>query len=211
ENADTNFVRTLYQAGNGRTIAGTNRGLFVYDEKAAKWNPVRGLGQNIIYAVAEDRSQRLLVAAVSGFYVAAEQSGPLEEQSFTRLESGSGNADGVGSVRAIAQLNGATYFAIYGRGIERIDGSRSTLTWTNTAANPREVLSLLADGDRLLIGTSRDCVFVSDGKTIHDEPIFSALKGPPVRSITRTPDGSVWFGTSGGVFLCKAGGVCNLA
>jgi signal transduction histidine kinase len=52
-------------------------------------------------------------------------------------------------------------------------------------------------------------VFVSDGKTIRDEPAFATLKGPAVRSIARTPDGSLWFGTASGVFLCKDG-ACNL-
>ena len=86
DNSDTNFIRSLYQASSGRTIAGTNRGLFVYDEETSIWNPVPALGRNIIYAIAEDKSQRLLVASASGFYVAPRQSVPLEEQVFTRVE-----------------------------------------------------------------------------------------------------------------------------
>ena len=35
--------------------------------------------------------------------------------------------------REFAQFRGATYFAIYGRGIDRIDGGRGGLTWPNTA------------------------------------------------------------------------------
>ena len=99
----------------------------------------------------------------------------------------------------------------YGRGIDRLDGGRSSLTWPNTAGTAREVLSLLADGDdRLLIGTNRDGVFVSDGKTIREEPAFAAIKNAAVRSMARTPDGSLWFGTGSGVFLCPAGASCNL-
>lgn len=212
DNSDSNFVRALYQAGNGRTIAGSNRGLFVYDEKTATWNAVPGLGQNIIYAVAEDRAQRLLVASVSGFYVSPRQATPLEQQQFSRLESGSLAPDGVGSVRAIAQFNGATYFAIFGRGVERIDGGRASLNWSNAAPNPHEVISLLADGDqRLLIGTAKDGVFASDGKTVRDEPALAILKGPAVRSMARTPDGSLWFGTSAGIYLCRTEGGCTLA
>ncbi|HEX5888856.1 MAG TPA: two-component regulator propeller domain-containing protein, partial [Pyrinomonadaceae bacterium] len=212
ENSDSNFVRALYQTSNGKTIAGTNRGLFVYDDKTAAWTLVPGLGQNIIYAVAEDRSQRLLVASVSGFYVSLKQSAPVEEQQFARLESGALTADGVGSVRAIAQFNGASYYAIFGRGVDRLDGGRASLTWTNGAPGSREVLSLLADGDaRLLIGTAKDGVLVSDGKTVRDEPAFAILKGPAVRSMARTADGSLWFGTSSGVYLCRAEGGCTLA
>ena len=212
DNSESNFVRALFQTSSGRTVAGTNRGLFVYDEKAATWNSVPGLGQNIIYAVAEDRTQRLLVASVSGFYVASKQSTALEDQLFARLESGSVTPDGVGSVRAIAQFNGATYFVIFGRGVERIDGGRTSLGWSNGTPVTRDLISLLADGqDRLLIGSAKDGVFASDGKTIREEPAFAILKGPAVRSMTRTPDGSLWFGTSAGVYLCRTNGGCTLA
>ena len=147
DNGETDYVRSLFQSSGGRTIAGTNRGLFVYDEKTATWNSVPGLGRNVIYAIAEDKSQRLLVASASGLYVAPRQSVRLEEQAFTRVETGSAGPDTTGSVRAIIQFRGATYFAIYGRGIDRLDGGRSSLTWSNTAATAREVLSLLADGE----------------------------------------------------------------
>jgi signal transduction histidine kinase/ligand-binding sensor domain-containing protein len=212
DNSDTNFIRSLYQASSGRAIAGTNRGLFVYDDETSTWNSVPALGRNIIYAIAEDKSQRLLVASASGFYIAPRQSARLEEQVFTRVETGSGNADAAGSVRAIAQFGGATFFAIFGRGIERIDDGRTSLTWSNTSASAREPLSLLADGEeRLLIGTVRDGVFSSDGKTVNEEPAFATLKGPAVRSIARTSDGSLWFATGNGVFLCRKGSACNLA
>ena len=110
-------------------MAGTNRGLFVYDAETSQWTIVPGLGTNIIYAVSEDKLQRLLVAAASGFYVGPRQPTPLQDQVFTRLESGSVTADGVGSVRAITQFRGATYYAIYGRGIERMDGPRGSVSW----------------------------------------------------------------------------------
>jgi signal transduction histidine kinase len=151
------------------------------------------------------------VASVSGFYVSQKQSAPLEEQQFARLESGSITPDGVGSVRAIAQFNNATYYATFGRGVERIDGGRASLSWTSGTPSSREVLSLLADNDRLLIGTAKDGVFVSDGKSIREEPAFAILKGPAVRSIARTADGSLWFGTSAGVYLCRTEGSCTLA
>jgi signal transduction histidine kinase/streptogramin lyase len=211
DNPETNFVRSLFQTSSGRSVAGTNRGLFVYDDETATWNPVTALGRNVIYAIAEDKSQRLQIASPSGFYVAPKQSSRLEEQAFTRVETGSGAPDTTGSIRAIAQFRGATYFAVFGRGIDRLDGGRSSLTWSNTPATAREVLSLLADGeDRLLIGTNRDGVFVSDGKTIREEPTFAAMKNSSVRSMARTPDGSLWFGTASGIFLCRPGASCNL-
>ena len=211
DNSDTNFIRAFYQASNGRTIAGTNRGLFVYDDETSSWNPIAALGRNIIYAIGEDKSQRLLVAAASGFYVAPKQSVPFEDQVFTRFETGSGAADSLGSARAVTQFRGATYFAIYGRGVDRLDGGRASLNWNNAPATAREVLSLLADGeDRLLIGTTRDGVFVSDGKDINEDPTFAGLKGPAIRSMARTPDGSLWFATGNGIYLCRKDAGCTL-
>jgi signal transduction histidine kinase/ligand-binding sensor domain-containing protein len=211
DNSDTNFIRSLYQTSSGRTLAGTNRGLFAYDEETSTWNSVTALGRNIIYAIAEDKSQRLLVAAANGLYIAPKQAVRLEEQAFTHVETGPGGVDAIGSVRAITQFRGATYIAIYGRGVDRIDGGRASLNWSSTAGSGREVLTLFADGEkRLLIGTMKDGVSSSDGKSIAEEPAFSTLKGPAVRSIARTPDGSFWFGTATGVFLCPTGAGCSL-
>src|SRR6185503_12452305 len=70
DSPDTNYVRSLYQTSSGRSVVGTNRGLFVYDDETSTWNSVPALGRNSIYAITEDKSQRLLVASASGFYVA---------------------------------------------------------------------------------------------------------------------------------------------
>lgn len=207
---ESNFVRTLFQSVNGRLLAGTNRGLFIYDERTSAWLPMPGMGANIIYSIAEDQNPRLLVASVSGFYVASRQQVSFEDQVFTRLDAGSLNADGVGSVRAIAEFRGATYYAVYGRGVEKFDGGRTSLTWPNGLA--RDVISLLADGEeRLLIGTAKDGVLVSDGKTVREEPLFAALKGNVVRSMTRMTTGVLWIGTSNGVFACAPQQACNVA
>ncbi len=207
--SDSNFVRALFQTSSGKTLAGTNRGLFVYDKETKTWNSIIELSRNIIYAISEDKQGRLLIASASGFYVGPKQANNLETISFTRLEPGSGAADGPGSVRAITEFRGSTYFAIFGRGVERIDNGRSNLTWPESVGSYREVISLGADGDsRLLIGTAKDGVFTSDGKSIQTDPVFDQLKGPAVRSIARTNDGSLWFATANGVFLCQPQSQC---
>lgn len=210
DNSDTSFIRALYQASNGRTIAGTNRGLFVYDEETSTWNAVPALGANVVYAITEDKSQRLLVATASGLYIAPRQVIRLEDQVFSVVVTGSGVPDSPGSARAVTQFRGATYFAIFGRGVDRIEGGRSSLDWPDGVSR-REAVSLLADGeDRLLIGTVRDGILTSDGKNIAEEPAFATLKGAAIRSMARTPDGSLWFATSGGVFICRKDSECNL-
>ena len=76
----------------------------------------------------------------------------------------------------------------------------------------REVISLFADGDtRLLIGTTNDGVFSFDGQEAEPDPAFAKLRGSTVRSIVRTNDGTFWFATNRGVYLCRPGYDCVVA
>jgi signal transduction histidine kinase/ligand-binding sensor domain-containing protein len=212
-NSQSNFVRVLYKTQDGSLLCGTNQGLFVYDNKAAAWLAVGNLSRNIIYALAEDASEHLLVGAANGFY-AGQRSSPgaaIADENFIRIETGSGEVDAPGNVRAIASFQGNTYIASYGHGLERIEGSRARLVWpTNTEAiQEREVVSLFADGEaRLLVGTIRDDLYVFDGHTTEVDPSFALLKNSGVRSIDRSGDGTLWFATSRGVYACRPGAAC---
>ncbi len=218
DSAESNFVRTLYQASSGHLLAGTNRGLFVYDQSASRWDLVSDLARNIIYCLNQDSSGRLLVGSAGGFYVgpSLSPSTKLESETFSRLEASSGSADAVGSIRAIASFRGSIYIASYGRGLERLDGNRLTSIWTNDTAITREVISLGPDGDkRLIIGTAKDGLVVFDGQQVKPDPGFEKLSGATVRSIEATGDivagQTLWFATNRGVYLCRPGTECVLA
>jgi signal transduction histidine kinase len=191
--------------------AGTNRGLFVDDELAAAWQSVTALERNIIYSISEDKSGRLLVGSASGFYV-GQRSGEFQSQQFVRAETASGYADAIGSTRAITAFRGTTFIASFGRGLERFDDGRPRVVWPVSSGGTRDLISLLADGEkRLLLGTLKDGVLIYDGQEVKSEPAFASLKGTPVRSIEQTSDGTLWFATSRGVFVCKAGSECSVA
>jgi signal transduction histidine kinase len=215
ENSQSNFVRVLYQTSDGSVLCGTNQGLFVYEETTKTWRPVGSLSRNAIYSIAEDENHHLLVGAASGFY-SSQRSAPgsgVRSENFNRLETGSGEIDAPGNVRAIASFQGSTYIASYGRGLQRIEGSRARLVWpTNAdATHEREVMSLYADGEtRLLIGTIRDELFVFDGHKTEADAAFAPLKNSGVRAIDRSGDGTLWFATSRGVYACKPGTACSL-
>jgi signal transduction histidine kinase len=214
DNAESNFVRTLYQATSGQVLAGTNRGLFVYDAKAARWNSISDLSRNIVYCIAEDDAGRLLIGSAAGFFVGPKLTRDLqlESQTFARIEASSGAVDAVGSIRAITRFRGATYLASYGRGLERFADNRVTSIWPNDANTTREIISLFADGDlRLLVGTSKDGVLSFDGSQATSEPEFAKLNNSTVRSITQTASQTLWFATSRGVFLCRGGNDCVAA
>jgi signal transduction histidine kinase len=214
ESSESNFVRTLYRTSTGHLLAGTNRGLFVYNETSSAWNPVAGMGGNIVYGLGEDNSGRLLVGSAGGFFVgpALSRETKIEPQAFTRFETSSGSVDGVGSIRSIAQFRGAAYITSYGRGVEKFEANRLTNIWSANSTIPRDVISLFADDDRrLLVGTATDGVFAYDGAEVKAEPAFAKLKGSTVRSIQSTPDKTLWFATNRGVYLCKPGSDCVLA
>ncbi|MGH9929898.1 MAG: ligand-binding sensor domain-containing protein, partial [Pyrinomonadaceae bacterium] len=208
---ESNFIRTFYETSAGQLLAGTNRGLFVYQASSSIWNQVPGLGSNIIYSLDEDNSGRLLVGSAAGFFVGLQMSREtkIESMSFSRAEASSGNTDGLGSIRAITSFRGSSYISSYGRGVEKLEAGRLTSLWSANSTIPRDVISLFADGERrLLVGTASDGVFAYDGADVKPEPAFAKLKGSTVRSIQRTPDTTLWFATNRGVYACKADSEC---
>ena len=56
---NSNFIRTLFRASDGKIYAGSNRGVFVRD--GDEWVQLSANGNQPSYAIAEDRSKKLLV------------------------------------------------------------------------------------------------------------------------------------------------------
>jgi len=210
----SNFVRTLYQTRDGKLLCGTNRGLFIYDVTAARWLPVQGLANRTIYAIAEDSSGKLLVGSSSGLYVDVNLKGREVEgyQHAVPPETEETDAQAakqpVESVRAIRIFQGKTHVAIFGRGVERVEGERRTLVWPVASADARlkNVTGLHTDGsDRLWIGTAENGVFIFDGRQATQDAALESLRGSPVWAIDGTRDGGLWFATARGLFSYRAG------
>ena len=205
-----NFVRTLYTASDGRLMCGTNRGLLIKDAATSAWHPITAISNNAVYAIIEERDGRLLVGSANGLYSSAK---PMREitpaTQFTRLETEGAEAGASDSVRAISRFQGATYLATYGRGLERLDGTRRTLVWPGDAADARarEVVSLYADeGGRLWIGTAADGLFIYDGKQVTKDAALAGLSGSAVWDVYASGgDGWFWFATGNGLYLYRPG------
>ncbi len=79
--AESNFIRAIYQARNGELLCGTNRGLFVYDTELKAWRGLEQLARKTVYALTEDAVGRLLVGTSSGLYVGVStKHGPVRAQ-----------------------------------------------------------------------------------------------------------------------------------
>lgn len=209
--ADSNFVRSVVHLSNGTLLAGTNRGLFVYDEEDTSWESITAHARNIIYSLHENRDGYLFVGSASGFFVSQRPAtgGALDALQFNRVAVGSGNADAPGSVRAIAEFRDRTYFASFGRGVEHYADGRVNSAWPKDAN--LDVISLFADGEQRLLVGAADGLLVFDGEKIIESPQFETFKGAAVRAIARTGDNTLWLGTSRGLYWCRAEETCVLA
>jgi signal transduction histidine kinase/ligand-binding sensor domain-containing protein len=212
DNPESNFVRTLFETSGGRVLAGTNRGLYVYDDSAHSWKPITELSRNVIYALSEDKTGRLLVGSASGFYISQSLLGEeeIKDLTFSRLEATSGSIDSSGT-RAITHCRGSTYIASFGRGVEEFQASHLRNAWPKDSKTTRDVISLYCDNDRrLLIGTANNGILVLQDNEVVSDPTLTRLDGSTVRAITRTPSGALWAATNRGVFVCKTGSDCTV-
>jgi signal transduction histidine kinase/ligand-binding sensor domain-containing protein len=198
----TNYVRALWRTSRGRLLAGTNSGLFTFDPDIKHWRAIPELGRRIIFAINEDKSGRVLVAAAGGLFAAS----PVNELSFARLGAEDRSPQG-DSVRAIAGTGGSTYVATFGYGVEKLDGTRRSLVWPDANADEhlREVVSLGADANgSLVIGTASAGAFVFDGKRTSGDSALDKLKGFGVWSIV-TDGAETWLATDKGLYLSQSG------
>ncbi|HET8676245.1 MAG TPA: two-component regulator propeller domain-containing protein [Blastocatellia bacterium] len=200
DDPESNFARALFQSSDKALWCGTNRGLFVRDAAAGAWVAVEELKGKTVHSIAEDTSGRLLVGTSAGLFLASSE---LGARRFARLDA---EASG-DTIRAICRFQGATYVAVYGRGVERFEGTRRTLIWPadNAGGRERQVISLYAEAGRMWIGAVEAGVFVFDGKQVTQEDSLGQLKGAAVRAFAGTRDDGLWVATARGLYLHKEG------
>jgi signal transduction histidine kinase/ligand-binding sensor domain-containing protein len=66
--AAANFVRAIFRTRGGELLAGTSRGLYVFDERRAAWSAVAELARRSVLSIAEDERGRLLVGTSTGLF-----------------------------------------------------------------------------------------------------------------------------------------------
>jgi signal transduction histidine kinase/ligand-binding sensor domain-containing protein len=206
-NPESNFARVLAQSSDGLIWCGSNRGLFVRSSAGKFWSEVKEFAGKPIYSIIEDSQKRLLIGTASGLYVGERTPGVTSSDYFagrvifSRLESETGNSD---SIRSLCEFQGAIYLAVYGRGVERLDGSRRILVFPADADSPKrqQVISLSsAHNEHLVIGTAEAGVYLFEGKQAVPDTRLAQLNDKTVFSTTATTDGAIWFATNAGLFV----------
>ncbi len=207
---NANYVRALLLTSNGRLMAGTNAGLFVNDAGERTWSPIADAGRRIVYAAGEDNAGRVLVGTSSGLFASTSRTNEL---SLMRIPPPTDRLPQGDSVRALANVDGTTYIATYGYGVEKVNGSQRTLVWPESSAQNelREVTALGRDANgRLVIGTATAGVFFWDGKGTSTEAGLEKLKGEAVWSVLAENDG-LWLASARGLYFFKSGEVREVA
>ena len=181
DKGNSNFVRTLYRTKNGQIFAGTNRGLFTFD--GASWLELPNFSAKVIYAISENSSNQTLFATPNGIF------------------SLDGKQIFAGDVRSIAEFQGKTYAAAFGRGIVQIESASQTQIFANNTPT-----TLFAEGEKLWIGTAKDGVFAFDGKETKAENGLENLRGSAIWKITKGDENDLWFAGERGLFRYNKNG-----
>lgn len=214
EERASNFVRHLYQASDGRLLAGTNRGLFIADAAGSGWTPVSQLSRQAVYTIDESADGRLLVGTSVGLFASDTKAAEIAADTpFFAVEGESIEGSSVDSVRSVVKFRGRSYAASFGRGVERVDEKRRTLLWptSSSAQATREVVSLYADGDAWLwIGTAGGDVLRYDGQTVTPMPGLEALKSAAVWDIRRAGNDFFWIASAKGLYALREGKLVNI-
>ncbi|MCP9493650.1 MAG: hypothetical protein MSG64_04250 [Pyrinomonadaceae bacterium MAG19_C2-C3] len=221
--AGANFIRTLYRTSDGGLWCGTQSGLFRFDETNARWLAVDDLSGRIVHAIGEDNAGHLFIGTASGLYVGRAKANTddanVEGRTFDIKADDTNDAmkRDAASVRAVARWRGQTYLAVFGRGVERLDmtldANRRTPLLSNVPVDKlpaalREPVSLYAEGNgsdgRLWIGTTRGA-FAFDGERVTALEALAPLSDAGVWDIAGNVTRGLWFATSKGLYLWRAG------
>jgi signal transduction histidine kinase len=207
--ANANYVRALWLSAKGRVLAGTNAGLYTNETAGKTWSANSEIGRRIVYAIAED-SGRLLIATSSGLFTSSSTG---DQQTFSRIAAATANLPQGDSVRAIAYVNGTTYIATYGYGVEKLAGTQRTLVWPETSADNqlRDVTALGSDvNGRLVIGTASGGIFFWNGKQTTTDVTLDKVKGDAVWSFL-ADSGGLWIAGARGLYFAKDGQLREIA
>jgi signal transduction histidine kinase len=213
--ANANFVRALFSV-NGHLFAGTNAGLYTYQGNKT-WSRDPEIGTRVVYAVTTAPNGGAIVATSSGVFTTRDNPRfdvlPGDTQlHYVRIPARENLPQG-DSVRAIANINGTTYIATYGYGVEKLQGSQRTLVWPETTAGNqmREVTALGGDTDgRLIVGTASGGIFFWDGKQTTTDATLEKFKGDAVWSFL-ADSGGLWIAGASGLFFFKDGQLREIA
>ena len=186
----SNFVRFIVTSEQGTTLAGTNRGLYKSQADGPGWKTV--LPEKTIYVIEPLSENKWLVGGPSGLSLYDEDTGETET-----LYSGI-------DVRDVKRFQGDLYVAVFGVGLVKVEGSEYSTVSTES------VVSVFADEENLLFGTTDGRLFEYNGETVSKPTTIGSDEGAAIWSISGDSKDGIWLSTNQGLFLYIDGTVEHL-
>ncbi len=206
-------VRELLPLARGELLVGADEGIFIYDTVRGTFDPVSDLS-------ASDEPYTYMVNTLfrdheGGIWVATQYSGvtyiPRRLKPVEHLTMESGGRSNRMLATCFAEDNaGNIWVAVAKRGVYRVrtDGRISPVPVhggnESFARDMRSVQSMLADGDRLWLGTASGGVYAYDMKRgrvynyRNNHGVGTSLCGNDVKDLFVDASGTVYAGTSWG-------------
>lgn len=198
ESAESNFIRKLFHTKSGEILAGTNRGLFYFDQTGG-WTSVSGFENKAVYSISQDAAGNLLIGTANGFFPSVNlREGVKEPQKLSNETI----QNVVEDVRAVADFQGKIYISIFNRGLARVENQTTGLNFTDE--NLKNITVFHPD-KKLWMGTARNGIFFLEGNKIVQEPAFELLKNNAVWEIEGAEENGLWFAAEKGLYLFHKG------
>ena len=203
---NSNFIRTIFQAKNGKIHAGTQQGLFI-SESVGNWKIVEGFEKRRIYSIAENEKGNLLLGTSRGLFFYPSMPDETVKPTAKTAESASNETEKQtpkGSIRAIQNFQNKIFLGVFGQGLARLEN----VNFVPLSNNPPETLnvtSLKSAADKLWLGTAENGAFYFDGNKFSADKNLENLKNKAIWAIEGNAENGLWFGTEKGLFLYKNG------
>jgi ligand-binding sensor domain-containing protein/AraC-like DNA-binding protein len=200
------FVRSFSEDRQGRLFLGTENGLFfLHSGRPQRITAGSLLSDQSLMALYCDREDNLWLGTSAGGLNVLQVSPIIV---YTTAQGMTGN-------RILALLqdsSGNVWAGAYGKGLNRFDGSG----WKPFPLLPKikgiSVYSLMEDSQKQLwIGTAGNGLLLLARDKIRDLNEEDGLVADAILSLAQGPDGSVWIGTTAGLFVFRNGRIESLA
>jgi signal transduction histidine kinase/ligand-binding sensor domain-containing protein/CheY-like chemotaxis protein len=199
---ELNGVNSVYENDSGEVFFATNHGLGIFDEETSRVKLVTiheaGIDHPRVLSVFQDRTGKYWVGGYKGVYTGFKSN-------FYTINSSSGLSDPI--VLSVTKSADNTTWIGTADGLHRMtpDGDLVNVTYSNVfTLRNSPVTSLLAEGDRLWIGSfdsglSRVDLSTGEVQSLqHEEGDASSLSADQITAIFRDAFGNLWVGTHGG-------------
>ncbi|HVE55825.1 MAG TPA: two-component regulator propeller domain-containing protein [Pyrinomonadaceae bacterium] len=210
---DSNFIRTIFQAKDGKIYAGTQQGLFV-SESVGNWKIVDGFEKRRIYSIAENEKGNLLLGTSRGLFfyppISNETVKPTTAKTAENASNETEKQPPTGSIRAIQSYQNKIFLGVFGQGLARLENA-NFIPLSNNPPETLNVTSLKSAAGRLWLGTAENGAFYFDGNKFASDKNLENLKNKAIWAIEGSVENGLWFGTEKGLFLYKNGELTTIS